>query len=464
MPLSPKDAWKRILDEARRELTEQAVETWLSPAEPLSFDGANLVLGLPDEFAVKWNEAKHSAILAKIAEVVLGHAVGVSFRVPDDRRQRPQIDFFVAPPPEPITAPIRTTQSPLPLNERYTFDSFVIGKSNELAAAAAYAVAEAPGRTYNPLFIYGGTGLGKTHLMQAIAHAVIRKNPATRVTYIGAEHFINEVIEGIHGRTMPDLRRRYRSEIDLFLVDDVHFLEGKEATQEEFFHTFNTLYESQKQIVLTSDRAPKEMPGLEDRLVSRFGWGMVADVGMPDLEHRIAILRKKQEQDHLETTIPDDVLTFIAEHVYSNVRELEGSIIKLLLYASLRHREISVDLAREALADRIRPSQATSDDRPKALPSIDKVQDVVARRWGVTPEGLRSKARIKSLTVPRQIAMYLAREVLNMQLVEIGQAFGGRDHSTVIHSVDKVQRELARDRGFRDRVDSARVELTSSVV
>lgn len=382
MPLSPKDAWKRILDEAQRELTEQAVETWLSPAEPLSFDGANLVLGLPDEFAVKWNEAKHSAILAKIAEVVLGHAVGVSFRVPDDRRQRPQIDFFVAPPPEPITAPIRTTQSPLPLNERYTFDSFVIGKSNELAAAAAYAVAEAPGRTYNPLFIYGGTGLGKTHLMQAIAHAVIRKNPATRVTYIGAEHFINEVIEGIHGRTMPDLRRRYRSEIDLFLVDDVHFLEGKEATQEEFFHTFNTLYESQKQIVLTSDRAPKEMPGLEDRLVSRFGWGMVADVGMPDLEHRIAILRKKQEQDHLETTIPDDVLTFIAEHVYSNVRELEGSIIKLLLYASLRHREISVDLAREALADRIRPSQATSDDRPKALPSIDKVQDVVARRWG----------------------------------------------------------------------------------
>ncbi|MSR02570.1 MAG: chromosomal replication initiator protein DnaA [Gemmatimonadetes bacterium] len=464
MPLSPKDVWKRILDEARRELTEQAVETWLSPAEPLSFDGANLVLGLPDEFAVKWNEAKHSAILAKIAEVVLGHAVGVSFRVPDDRRQRPQIDFFVAPPPEPITAPIRTTQSPLPLNERYTFDSFVIGKSNELAAAAAYAVAEAPGRTYNPLFIYGGTGLGKTHLMQAIAHAVIRKNPATRVTYIGAEHFINEVIEGIHGRTMPDLRRRYRSEIDLFLVDDVHFLEGKEATQEEFFHTFNTLYESQKQIVLTSDRAPKEMPGLEDRLVSRFGWGMVADVGMPDLEHRIAILRKKQEQDHLETTIPDDVLTFIAEHVYSNVRELEGSIIKLLLYASLRHREISVDLAREALADRIRPSQTTSDDRPKALPSIDKVQDVVARRWGVTPEGLRSKARIKSLTVPRQIAMYLAREVLNMQLVEIGQAFGGRDHSTVIHSVGKVQRELARDRGFRDRVDSARVELTSSVV
>jgi chromosomal replication initiator protein len=260
---------------------------------------------------------------------------------------------------------------------------------------------------------------------------------------------------------MPELRRRYRTEVDLFLVDDIHFLEGKEATQEEFFHTFNTLYEGQKQIVLTSDRPPKELPGLESRLVSRFEWGMVADIGLPDLEHRIAILRKKQEQDHLETTIPDDVLAFMAEHVYSNVRELEGCIIKLLLYASLRHREITIDLAREALADRIRPGPQAQAQKPRALPSIDKVQDVVARRWGVTPEGLRSKARIKSLTVPRQIAMYLAREVLNMQLVEIGQAFGGRDHSTVIHSVDKVQRQLARDRSFRERVESARAELTT---
>lgn len=461
MQLSPKDAWKRILEEARRELPEQAVTTWLLRAEPLSLQDGKLVLGVPDEFAVKWNEAKHATLLSRLAEEVLGEKLEVLFRVPDDRLQRPQIDFFVAPPPEvaAVPAPSKSPKSPLPLNERYSFGAFVVGKSNELAAAAAHAVAEAPGKTYNPLFIYGGTGLGKTHLMQAIAHAVVRKNPSTRLVYVGAEHFINEVIEGIHGRTMPELRRRYRSDVDLFLVDDVHFLEGKEATQEEFFHTFNTLYEAQKQIVLTSDRPPKEMPGLEDRLVSRFGWGMVADIGLPDLEHRIAILRKKQEQDHLETTIPDEVLHFIAEHIYSNVRELEGSIIKLLLYASLRHREVTIDLAREALADRIRPSQSGTGEKPQALPSIDKVQDVVARRWGVTPEGLRSKARIKSLTVPRQIAMYLAREVLNMQLVEIGQAFGGRDHSTVIHSVDKVQRQLARDRSFRERVDSARAEL-----
>src|SRR5262249_45518846 len=252
MQLPPKDAWKRILDEARRELPEQAVTTWLAPAEPLAFENDRLVLGLPDEFAVKWNEAKHAALLSSIALKVFGQPVEVAFRVPDDRLQRPQIDFFVAaaaePPPQ--TPVPRAVPSPQPLNERYTFDSFVIGKSNELAAPAGYAVAEAPGKPHTPPFIYGGTGLGKTPLMQAIAHAVLRKNPGTRLVYVGAEHFINEVIEGIHGRTMPELRRRYRSDVDLFLVDDVHFLEGKEATQEEFFHTFNTLYEAQKQIVL----------------------------------------------------------------------------------------------------------------------------------------------------------------------------------------------------------------------
>jgi chromosomal replication initiator protein len=259
---------------------------------------------------------------------------------------------------------------------------------------------------------------------------------------------------------MPEFRRRYRMDVDLFLVDDVHFLEGKEMTQEEFFHTFNALYEAGKQIVLTSDRPPKEIPNLEARLVSRFEWGMVADVGQPDLEHRIAILRKKQEQDHLELTIPDDVLRFIAEHVRTSVRELEGCIIKMLLYASLKHREISIELAREALADKIR--SADDELEPEARPTISRVQEVVARRWGVTPEGLRSKARIKTLTVPRQIAMYLAREVLQMQLVEIGQAFGGRDHSTVIHSVDKVQRQMQRDRTFRERVEHARHEVVTA--
>jgi chromosomal replication initiator protein len=232
-------------------------------------------------------------------------------------------------------------------------------------------------------------------------------------------------------------------------------------TQEEFFHTFNALFEAHKQIVLTSDRAPKEIPGLEERLISRFEWGMVADIGHPDLEHRIAILRKKAEQDHLELTIPDDVLRFIAEHVRSSVRELEGCIIKLLLYASLRHREISIELAREALSDKIRQADGAVSDAGRALPSVARVQEVVARRWGVTPEGLRSKARTKTLTVPRQVAMFIARDLLGMQLVEIGQAFGGRDHSTVIHSLGKVERDMARDHQFRDRVELARRELSA---
>jgi len=457
MQLSAKEVWKRILDEAHRELPDHTIRTWLEPTEAIALDEGRLIVGAPDQFAVEWNESKHAALLSRLAAPVLGGETAVVFRVQEDRQKRPQMDFFVA--PTAPAAPAPANPSTQPLNERYTFDTFVIGKSNELAAAAAHAAAETPGKTYNPLFIYGATGLGKTHLMQAIAHAVCQNNPGTRILYVGAEQFINEVIESIHGRTMPEFRRRYRSDVDLFLVDDVHFLEGKEMTQEEFFHTFNALYEANKQIVLTSDRPPKEIPGLESRLVSRFEWGMVADIGQPDLEHRIAILRKKQEQDHLETTIPDDVLRFIAEHVRSSVRELEGCIIKLLLFASLKHREISIELAREALSDKIRPGEDAGEPRP--LPTIHKVQEVVARRWGVTPEGLRSKARIKTLTVPRQIAMYLARELLQMQLVEIGQAFGGRDHSTVIHSVDKVQQQIARDRAFRDRIDHARQELVA---
>jgi chromosomal replication initiator protein len=461
MEQSTKEAWRRLLDEARRELPDATVRTWLEPAVPIALDDDRLIVGAPDQFAVEWNEQKHSSVLARAAERVFGRPTAVVFRVQEDRQQRPQMDFFVAPRNSGGTAADRTGVPTTPLNERYTFQTFVIGKSNELAAAAAHAVAEAPGKTYNPLFIYGATGLGKTHLMQAIAHAVLEKYPGTRVHYFGAEQFINEVIESIHARTMSEFRRRYRNDVDLFLVDDVHFLEGKEMTQEEFFHTFNALFEAHKQIVLTSDRPPKEIPGLEDRLISRFEWGLVADIGHPDLEHRIAILRKKAEQDHLELTIPDDVLRFIAEHIRSSVRELEGCIIKLLLFASLKNREVTIELARDALSDKIRQGEEGAGFVGQPTPSIDRVQEVVARRWGVTPEGLRSKARTKTLTIPRQVAMYLARNMLEMQLVEIGQAFGGRDHSTVIHSVDKVERQMVRDRTFKERVEMARQELSA---
>ena len=460
MQLSAKDAWKRILDEAQRHIEPHHFEAFLQPTEAIALDDGRLIVGAPDGFAVETNEQRHGDLLTRIAGDVLDRPTAVVFRVQEERLKRPQMDFFVASPP-PAAAPVGgAARNAQPLNDRYTFETFVIGKSNELAAAAAHAAAESPGKTYNPLFIYGATGLGKTHLMQAIAHKVCERHPETRVLYVGAEQFINEVIESIHGRTMPEFRRRYRADVDLFLVDDVHFLEGKEMTQEEFFHTFNALYESNKQIVLTSDRPPKEIPGLEARLVSRFEWGMVADIGQPDLEHRIAILQKKQEQDHLERTIPDDVLRFIAEHVRSSVRELEGCIIKLLLFASLKHKEISIELAREALSDKIRAGE-DGDQPSRPLPTMGKIQEVVARRWGVTAEGLRSKARIKTLVVPRQIAMYLARELLQPNLVDIGQAFGGRDHSTVIHSVSKVERQMARDRSFRERVEHARSELSA---
>src|SRR5438034_6185653 len=309
MTLTPRETWTRLLDRAREELPEQTFKTWLEPTEALALEGETLLVGCPDQFAADWNESKHSDLLGSLAAVALGHPMRVVFRVTEERKARPQMDLFVAAPATQSQQP-RAAVAP-PLSDRYTFQYFVIGKSNELAAAAAHAVAQAPGKTYNPLFIYGATGLGKTHLMQAIAHAVLVKYPATRVHYFGAEQFINEVIESIHARTMSEFRRRYRNDVDLFLVDDVHFLEGKEMTQEEFFHTFNALFEGHKQIVLTSDRPPKEIPGLEDRLISRFEWGLVADIGHPDLEHRIAILRKKAEQDHLELTIPDDVLRFI---------------------------------------------------------------------------------------------------------------------------------------------------------
>jgi len=466
--LSAREIWSRLLDRARLELPEQTFRTWLEPTEPLTVDGDTLVIGTPDQFAADWNEHKHADLLASLAPVALGHPIAVVFRVNEEQRTRPQMDLFVAPPPTPAASQPAANRLPgapggqhtpatkAPLSDRYTFDHFVIGKSNELAAAAAHAVAQAPGKVYNPLFIYGDTGLGKTHLMQAIAHEIVRNRPETRVALVGTEQFTNELVGSIQNRTTSEFRRRYR-EVDLLLVDDVHFLKGKEATQEEFFHTFNAIYEAGRQIILTSDRPPSEIPGLEARLVSRFQWGMVVDIELPDFEHRTAILRKKAELDHLDRAIPADVIRFIAEHVRSNIRELEGSIIKLLAYSSLRHREITVDLAREALRDKLRGSEGPGGGRRRL--DVAAIQEAVAREWGVTPEGLRSKTRTKTLTVPRQIAMYLMRELLGLQLVEIGAAFGGRDHSTVIHSLERATEMLAGDPSIAQRVARLRSML-----
>lgn len=460
MPLTAPEMWSRLLDHARQNLPEQTFRTWLEPTEALAIENDTIVVGTPDRFAADWNDSKHAELLASYAPIALGHPIKVVFRVDEERTTRPQMDFFVAPPPEqapeqPAAAGTGASQ----LSARYTFQNFVIGKSNELAAAAAQAVAAAPGKVYNPLFIYGDTGLGKTHLMQAVAHEILRQNPRTRIQFVSTEQFTNEMVYSIQLRKNHEFRRRYR-EVDLLLVDDVHFLKGKEGTQEEFFHTFNALYEAGRQLILTSDRPPSEIPGLEARLVSRFQWGMVADIQQPALEHRIAILRNKATLDHLELTIPEDVIRFIAEHIRSSVRELEGSIIRLLAYASLKHRDITIDLAREALRDKLGSGPDGSAGGRDALTPV-AIQDAVATEWDVTPEGLRSKSRTKHLTIPRQIAMYLIRSLLGVPLVEIGTLFGGRDHSTVIHSIEKVEQTLHTDEQFRKRVERVRKALES---
>ena len=459
MELTAAEAWSRILERARAQLPEQIYRSWLEQTEPLALSQDQLAIATHNEFAVEWIEKQYGNLLTQAAERLFGRPFTIAVHhqpregtgVRTVKRVEPRVEPPVAP---PAGAPSRPAPAPgtvlgTSLNERYTFERFVVGSNNQLAAAACRAVAETPARMYNPLFIYGGVGLGKTHLMHAIGHAVLARLPDRRVAYVSSERFTNDLIASIQEGRMAEFRRRYR-DIDVLLIDDVQFLGEKERTQEEFFHTFNALYEAQRQIVVTSDRPPKEIPGLEERLVSRFEWGLVTDIKPPDLETRAAILRKKAEEDQL--VLADEVLDFIARNCRSSVRELEGAIIKLLAYSSLTRREITIELAREALGGVL-----AADAPPELTPELIRTR--VAQAWGVPVDALSSKRRTKDLTVPRQVAMYLMRQLLGLSLVEIGRLFGGRDHSTVIHSVEKVEQELARDEQFRARVDAIRAEL-----
>ena len=453
MELTAAEAWGRILDRARTLLPEQTFRIWLAHTEPLALSEDTLTVAAGSEFAAEWIEDKYGDLLTEVAERVVGHRLTVVFE--HKLRESVRLEAAraiahtpAAPPAPAAPAPLASVGSPL--NERYLFDRFVVGTNNQLAAAACRAVSETPARMYNPLFIYGGVGLGKTHLMHAIGHAILTRDPSKRVAYISSERFTNDLIASIQEGRMADFRRRYR-EIDLLLIDDVHFLGEKERTQEEFFHTFNALHDAQRQIVMTSDRPPKEIPGLEERLVSRFEWGLVTDIKSPDLETRVAILRKKADDDQI--ALSDEVLEFIARNCRSNVRELEGAIIKLLAYSSLTRREITIDLAREALGGVL-----LGGGVPEITAAL--VKERVAQNWGVTVEALASKKRTKEVTAPRQVAMYLIRELLDVPLVEIGRLFGGRDHSTVIHSIQKVEDDLAHDDGFHARVSQLRAELT----
>lgn len=339
-----------------------------------------------------------------------------------------------------------------PLNPKYTFDTFVIGNSNRLAHAAARAVAEAPSKAYNPLFLYGGVGLGKTHLMHAIGHYVLNHNEHSKVVYVSSETFTNELINSIRDDTTVEFRTKYRT-IDILLVDDIQFLAGKERTQEEFFHTFNALYEANKQIIISSDRPPKEIPTLEDRLRSRFEWGLLADIQPPDLETRVAILRKKAQLENF--IIPDDVLLFIATKIKSNIRELEGALLRVIAYASLHQKEINLDLTMEAL------KEVLSSDRPKNI-SIPLIQKIVAQYFNLRIEEFKARRRTRNVAFARQIAMYLSRELTDASLPKIGEEFGGRDHTTVIHAYEKIKEEIETDEELKNTVNEIIKLLQSS--
>ena len=468
------EIWSRILESAKTALPEQAFRTWLAPTHAVAVSNDLLVVATPNPFAVDWVEDKYAGLLTNIGEHLFGRRFTLSVQYQGNGKALSvpaPIDLVPAPPvaaaaPRMESAPAvhagghahaHADPRPLlaPLNPRYIFDRFVVGNNNQLAAAAAHGVAEAPARMYNPLFIYGGVGLGKTHLMHAIGHTMLERDPGKRVMYLSSERFTNELVSAIQDGSMAEFRRQYRA-CDLLLVDDIQFLEGKERTQEEFFHTFNALHDSQRQIVLTSDRPPSAT-GLEDRLVSRFEWGMVADIKPPDFETRVAILRRKVEEDGLVIHDADEVLSFIAKHRTSSVREIEGAMIKLLAYSSLTRRPIDLSLAREALGVGIGGEGGSGAAGGGLTPQ--KIREKVAHAWGTTAEALQSKKRTKDLTIPRQVAMYLIKEAFDLALVEIGKLFGGRDHSTVIHSIAKVEEDMVTDPAFRRRIEEIRETL-----
>ncbi|HUP01880.1 MAG TPA: chromosomal replication initiator protein DnaA [Gemmatimonadota bacterium] len=460
--LTAPEVWSLILAETKKVVSSHTFSTWLEPTEALALSQDQLLVVAKNQFAADYIDGQYGETLASIAESLFGNELAIAFQsaAPDESPETPDRGVpsdDIARPAGPVApgergrlAGNRPAYLGLPLNERYVFDTFVVGNSNQYAHAASIAVAERPGQAFNPLFIYGGVGLGKTHLMQAIGHEILSSAKLGRVCYMSAETFMNQMIEALQfGKTL-EFRNKYRR-VDLLLIDDVQFLQGKDATQEEFFHTFNALYDAHKQIILTSDRQAKEIPTLEERLVSRFEWGLVVDIKPPDLETRIAILQHKAGRNSLE--LPQEVLLFIASNVKSNVRELEGSLVRLIAASSLNGLDITIELAEEVLKNIL-----TTEIRRV---TVDRIQHEVASEYDVTIEGLKSRRRTRTLTVPRQVGMYLCRQLTDLPLVEIGQAFGGRDHTTVIHACDKVEHEIQDDRGIRMRIDALRDRIAS---
>jgi len=428
--------WAQAQEIIKERIGSGSYDTWLRPVKAASLGDKSITLKVPNPFFIQWLEQHYLPFIKEALKETAQRELAVIFSAPNEQIKPSQSEKQL-PPPLPVAI-----DNDSQLRERYTFDKFVIGKSNEFAHAAAQAVAEAPGRVYNPFFIYGGVGLGKTHLTHAIGNFVRAKKPKAKIFYTPAENFMNEMVAAIQNRKILDFKNHYRN-LDVLLIDDIQFLSEKVGMQEEIFHTFNSLYDSRKQIVLTSDRPPKDISHLEERLVSRFQSGLVADIQSPDLETRIAILKKKAEIDNLK--VPDEVIFFMAEVVKSNIRELEGSLVRVTAFASVADRELTLDLAQEALKHII-------SQKSKSI-SIDSIQRTVANHFSISDEALRSSKRTKELVLPRHIAMYLSRTLTSSSLNDIGKRFGGKDHSTVHHAIDKMNKDILKDQDTARQVE-----------
>ncbi|QQK78467.1 chromosomal replication initiator protein DnaA [Salicibibacter cibi] len=451
------ELWAKTLNTIKNKVSKPSYETWLKSTEPIKLENDTFFVAAPNEFAKDWLEDRYAEVLANTLQDITGNLYTVKFVLPTDEYEEEGQETETPAQPQKKEEATQTPKKPknhenMPrnmLNGKYTFNTFVIGSGNRFAHAASLAVSEAPARAYNPLFIYGGVGLGKTHLMHAIGHYVMEHNPESHVVYLSSEKFTNEFINAIRDNRGEDFRNKYRN-VDILLIDDIQFLAGKEQTQEEFFHTFNTLHEDAKQIVISSDRPPKEIPTLEDRLRSRFEWGLITDITPPDLETRIAILRKKAKAEMLE--VPNEVMLYIANQIDTNIRELEGALIRVVAYSSLINEDMNADLAAEALKDII-PSS-----KPRVI-GIEDIQAHVAAYYQIKLEEITAKKRTKAIAHARQVAMYLSREMTESSLPKIGEKFGGRDHTTVIHAHDKISKLLSNDQQMQHQLE----EITNKV-
>ncbi len=446
--------WQETLKKIKEKLTNPSFKTWFSDTKPIEVNDKNqLIIEVPNEFIKDWLQNRYKDLIAEILKTLTNNSWIPVFLTTEELKN---LNTNTTSEQENDKKDIKRTEKRKynGLNPKYVFDTFVVGNSNRFAHAASLAVAEAPAKAYNPLFIYGDVGLGKTHLMQAIAHFILDHTPDSKVMYVSSETFTNELINAIKDDSTIEFREKYRS-IDILLVDDIQFLAGKERTQEEFFHTFNALHESSRQLIISSDRPPKEIPTLEERLRSRFEWGLITDMQKPDLETRIAILRKKADLEKLE--IPNEVIIYIANKIQSNIRELEGALIKVIAYSSLVDKEIDVDLALEALKDLV-----SKDNRLNKKIDINLIQKIITDYYNLEMEDMKSKKRTHNLAFPRQIAMYLSRELTELSLPQIGEEFGGRDHTTVIHAHNKIEEKCENEIDFKTTVNKLEEKIKNS--